>query len=311
VTLDKSYSYTSSKIYSFNRWACVGESSIFSDPFYSPGSDIIAINNTLTAGMIKADLAGNLTKENVDLLNTAMLDIVYPDQISYTRESYHTFGNTQVASAKFYWDTTYYWSLFAHPFLNGHFSDIGFVEEYVETIIKFSRLNRKVQQLFKLWANKTTSKATFEFCDLARKYVFVNSAIELLTEPGRKEFVDFAQNKHERFEKMANALYIYANRQFDLNPNELGSEYDQDLVKLDNPLTKYTEKELSKEMNMFKEFFEPLSLSERIKIRYMQFVANIDKGAFLYSVRGFYIRNFVHKRKRIQLQGMLRLIFAD
>ena len=43
----KDYSYSSERVFSKDRWACTGEAALFADPFYSPGTDLIAVANTL------------------------------------------------------------------------------------------------------------------------------------------------------------------------------------------------------------------------------------------------------------------------
>ena len=307
----KNYSYSSAQVFSENRWTCVGEAGVFSDPFYSPGSDLIGITNTFTTSLIKADFDGNLKKEDVDLLNHTLLEVLYPDQISYFRESYAVFGNTQVAAAKFYWDTTYYWSLYAHTFKNGHFQDFNFIKEYADILVKFSKLNRSVQQLFRVWAEESTSENQFAFCDLSRKHFFIKSAINLLTLQDKDLFNANLLQKYDQFEKMANALFVYAQKQTDLSVVERYSEYDQNLGGSESSLKKYTEKEVEKEMNLFVEFFEPLSSSERAKIRFIDYVSRIWKGSYLYFVRGTYIRFFVNKREKAGLPGVLRFIYAD
>ena len=119
----KNYSYGSKQLFSENSWSCVGEAGIFSDPFYSPGSDMIAITNTFTANLISADIEGTLDSSKVNQLNDFILKTMFPDQLSYYTGGYHTFGNTQVASTKFLWDTLYYWRVYAHAFMNGIFDD--------------------------------------------------------------------------------------------------------------------------------------------------------------------------------------------
>ena len=307
----KNYSYTSSQVFSENRWTCVGEAAIFSDPFYSPGSDLIALTNTFTMNLIKADFEGNLKKENVDLLNHTLLEVLYPDQISFFRENYSTFGNTQVASAKFYWDTTYYWSLYAHTFKNGHFEDFEFIKKYVVILEKFSKLNRSVQRLFRVWAKESKSNEQYAFCDLSRKHFFIKSAISLLTIQGAGQFNANLLQKYDQFEKMANALLVYAQKSNDLNGMEDYSEYDQDLTGSESLLKKFSERDVQKEMNFFKEFFEPLSSSERSKIRFIDYVSRIWKGSYLYFVRATYIKLLVNKRKKAGMPGVLRFIYAD
>src|SRR3546814_14439641 len=41
-----------------NRWALTGEAGLFLDPFYSPGSDFIAIPNTYICDLLARDRAG-------------------------------------------------------------------------------------------------------------------------------------------------------------------------------------------------------------------------------------------------------------
>jgi hypothetical protein len=44
--------------FSAERWCLVGEAGAFADPFYSPGSDYIAIGNTFATDLIARDLDG-------------------------------------------------------------------------------------------------------------------------------------------------------------------------------------------------------------------------------------------------------------
>ena len=54
----KDYSYSCETAFSADRWSMVGEACAFLDPFYSPGSDYIAMGNTLTCDLIVKDLDG-------------------------------------------------------------------------------------------------------------------------------------------------------------------------------------------------------------------------------------------------------------
>ena len=51
----KHYSHHSKKLYSTDRWAVTGDSGVFLDPFYSPGTDFIAISNTFITDLITRD----------------------------------------------------------------------------------------------------------------------------------------------------------------------------------------------------------------------------------------------------------------
>ena len=54
----KRFSYDCKQIFSEQRWALAGEAGRFLDPFYSPGSDFIAIGNTYITELVARDFAG-------------------------------------------------------------------------------------------------------------------------------------------------------------------------------------------------------------------------------------------------------------
>ncbi len=309
----KNYSYSSSQVFSEHRWACTGEAGIFSDPFYSPGSDLISICNTLITNLIRADLDGKFSKSQVDLLNDTFLQVINNDLITYFRDSYHVFGNTQVASAKFLWDTTYYWSVYAHTFMNGYFSDMEFVKEYAEVVKRFSKVNKKVQQLFRVWAQNTQSEKNYEFCDLARKFFFIKSAVELLTTPEKKDYNKFLLSKLKTFDKLAHALYFLAKRQVPeavLNTGMANLDYETPYNAAVDFIS-YTESDVKNELSVFKEFFGPYSKKEEAKIQFATKVSRIRNGAFLYFVRKVYLEYCVKMKDRVHLQFMLRSMYAD
>src|SRR5690606_37522174 len=54
----RNFSYSATQLFSTRRWAITGEAGVFLDPFYSPGSDFIAIANTYICDLIARDAAG-------------------------------------------------------------------------------------------------------------------------------------------------------------------------------------------------------------------------------------------------------------
>ena len=51
------FSYDCKQVFSGDRWALTGEAGLFLDPFYSPGSDFIAMSNTFISDLIEKDRA--------------------------------------------------------------------------------------------------------------------------------------------------------------------------------------------------------------------------------------------------------------
>ena len=52
------YAHGWTRVFSSDRWALVGEAGVFTDPFYSPGSDFIAIGNDYVTDLILRDARG-------------------------------------------------------------------------------------------------------------------------------------------------------------------------------------------------------------------------------------------------------------
>ena len=46
-------------MYSPDRWALIGEAGLFTDPFYSPGSDFIAMGNDYVVDLVRRERNGD------------------------------------------------------------------------------------------------------------------------------------------------------------------------------------------------------------------------------------------------------------
>jgi flavin-dependent dehydrogenase len=276
----KNYSYGSEQLFSEKGWSCVGEAGIFSDPFYSPGSDMIAITNTFTSNLIREDVNGKLSSEKVNQLNDFILKNMFPDQLNYYVEGYHTFGNTQVAASKFLWDTLYYWRVYAHAFMTGIYADFDKLKVFKQHVRRFAKLNRSMQKRFKELADKTPSQNNFDYTDLARKEMFIESAISLLTKPSDTNYETHLQKQFQFLSELQKSLE----------------------AELKNSKTERTP---------FADFFGQLSGKAKLQNRYNRLVSRIGNGFFLYAVRDVYVNMIVRGRQHVHLSGMLRFLFPD
>ena len=277
----KNYSYGSEQLFSENGWSCVGEAGIFSDPFYSPGSDIIAISNTFTCNLIREDIKQDLTAEKVNQLNDFILKRMFPDQLSYYTWGYHTFGNTRIAASKFLWDTLYYWRVYAHAFMTGVFADFEKLSVFENHMRQFRELNRSMQDEFGSLAQKTSGEA-FQHVDLARKKAFIESAINLLTKPSESNFENHLQEQIKFLQKLKTSFQ-----------QELESAL---------PSNSFTP---------FADLFGNLSNSAKLKNRYNRFIAGIGNGVFLFAVRDTYINLAVRGKQRVHFGFLLRILYPD
>jgi len=161
----RNYSYSSKQIYSEDRWACTGEAALFPDPFYSPGSNLIGMSNSILTKLITDDMeTGIVPGERVRFYNQFVISqnewFIYDIQSSYAY-----FGNPQVESLSYIWDIIVGWTISAPQLFNLIFLDEHKFRSVRETIQSFSILSVKVRQLFLEWAELSNGTFGFQFID--------------------------------------------------------------------------------------------------------------------------------------------------
>ena len=92
------------------RWATVGDSSAFADPFYSPGSDFIATANDLIADLVRRDLAGEDVEE-MGRLYDRFMQYRFDTTLVIYEGMYPVFGSFELYEAKVFFDTACYYNL--------------------------------------------------------------------------------------------------------------------------------------------------------------------------------------------------------
>lgn len=118
----KEYSYTSQRVFSQDRWACVGEAAVFADPFYSPGTDLIAIANTMASDLIQRDLAGDHDADRVDRYSAHLIGL--NDRLTRAiQHGYNYLGDELVSLARGIWDYSSAWGHLCPQVFNRTFTD--------------------------------------------------------------------------------------------------------------------------------------------------------------------------------------------
>jgi flavin-dependent dehydrogenase len=144
------FAYGCKQVYSPDRWALTGEAAAFADPFYSPGSDYIALGNGCITDLVLRDLAGEPIEERVKQFNDMFLESFNWVLTFYTRQ-YEVWGNPQVMSAKLSWDFLVYWGLKAVRFVHGVWHDPEFMAEVRDDLVRGHQLNARMQEFFREW----------------------------------------------------------------------------------------------------------------------------------------------------------------
>jgi flavin-dependent dehydrogenase len=164
----KHFAHASGETFSTDRWAVTGESGLFADPFYSPGSDYISMANTLTADLIQRDLKGEdiffRTKFYAQVFRA-----LYDNWMPIYKNMYPLWGRTQVMVAKIFWDWGAYWSINTLFFTNDGLTDLELLKQVTagpkSILQKYGELSRQMQQLFYDWGPYDTADITDRYTD--------------------------------------------------------------------------------------------------------------------------------------------------
>jgi flavin-dependent dehydrogenase len=145
------------QVFSADRWALTGEAGVFLDPFYSPGSDFIAISNTLICELIEKDRAGKPFAAYADIYQQLYFGF-FENTMTLYRGQYPLFGDAQVMPVKVIWDYTYYWSLLAPLFCGGKLTEVALLGMLRPQFERGRDLNLAMQGLLRAWgeANRAT-----------------------------------------------------------------------------------------------------------------------------------------------------------
>ncbi len=146
----RDYSYASARVFSADRWALTGEAGPFLDPFYSPGTDFIAIANTYICLLVKRDLAGQHLAPYARLYERLFLSF-YENTLSLFRDQYPLMGNAQVLPVKVIWDYSYYWGVLCQLVFQQRLGDTHLYADLAGELETVRVLNERMQRFFRRW----------------------------------------------------------------------------------------------------------------------------------------------------------------
>jgi flavin-dependent dehydrogenase len=151
------FSYDCEQVFSAQRWALAGEAGRFLDPFYSPGSDFIAIGNTYTTELITRDLAG-LPLATHTAIYEQIFRSFYDSTLTLYVDQYALFGDPEVLPIKVIWDYTYYWSVLAPMFFATRLTDMGALSHLRDDLAACQKLNVAVQTYLRAWGQLSAKR---------------------------------------------------------------------------------------------------------------------------------------------------------
>jgi hypothetical protein len=144
------FAHGCAQVVSGDRWALVGEAGVFTDPFYSPGSDFIAIGNDYATDLIVRESRGEDIRARADTYNTTYLRL-FEAFIRLYDGQYPIMGSAQVMTAKVSWDNACYWAVTALLFFKRRLREPEFMASIDPLMRRFFVLHARMQQFFTAW----------------------------------------------------------------------------------------------------------------------------------------------------------------
>jgi flavin-dependent dehydrogenase len=197
------FAFGCERLISPDGWSLVGEAGAFADPFYSPGSDIIAYGNTFTADLIVRSLSGEDVSERAEYFNDFLMRTFERTIVSYEDE-YELFGNPLVMGAKLTWD-----AIVNHIFptllvIAQRLADLDLLRAVEPDIDRAYRLHERMQRLFRDWHQQERQPWEGEMVQVVAVKPFIQSTVDVA-----EEYDDESKIK-TTFTRYADALEAFA-----------------------------------------------------------------------------------------------------
>jgi len=144
------FSYSCEKVFSAERWALSGEAGAFLDPFYSPGSDYIAMGNTFITDIVTRELDGEDVRERIDAHNELYLG-AFETHLTFYEGQYVFWGNPAVMGAKITANNILYWGANALLFFKRKLTDLEFMSAVRPDVERIWAVVRRLEPLFRQW----------------------------------------------------------------------------------------------------------------------------------------------------------------
>lgn len=248
----KHYAHNSGRIYSAEKWAVTGESGAFLDPFYSPGTDFISMNNTWLTDLIIRDMNGESIELHASVYEKTHLAL-FDSWIPVYQNKYQLMGSTQIMVIKIFWDWAIYWGIPCLLFTNKGYTNLSVLKRLFSNDEsagrRFGALNNQMQKVFLEWLPYDTGDFTERYIDpfdiqFLREF---HKGIEEQFSP--RELITKIEENLEKLEKIAAEIFRLISNQVHGTPMDISVDpYTMQLFPEENQSLK-TSIAPDKEMN--------------------------------------------------------------
>jgi flavin-dependent dehydrogenase len=203
--------YGTRRYFSTDRWGLTGEAGSFADPFYSPGSDYIALENDFITDLIGRDVTEAPSEDfttRVDLYERFMT-FRHEAVMRLYRGLYQILGSYEALRLKWDFDISMYYNLWVDPYMRDRHLDPDYLRlqlrespHVLQALANFGELFRKVELELK-------ARGDFYRANLGR-YTEPLSAIDFVHDVGT------SRSREEVLQQVARTFNSIRDRALDL-----------------------------------------------------------------------------------------------
>jgi flavin-dependent dehydrogenase len=210
----KRFSYGCKKVFSGSeRWALTGEAGLFLDPFYSPGSDFIAIANTYITELIATDRAKGATAIKADIFEQIYFSL-YENMLTLYTGQYKLFGDPEVMPVKVIWDYTYYWGVMCQLFFQNKLIDVATMARMRGKLANIQKINQEMQAFLLAWHEVSEQRNPPQMLDQASLPWFAKLNKGLRDELTHDEFLQRMDDNLKQLDSLASEIVLTALRDY-------------------------------------------------------------------------------------------------
>jgi flavin-dependent dehydrogenase len=210
----KRFSYGCKKVFSgTDRWATTGEAGLFLDPFYSPGSDFIAISNTYITELIAIDRTGGATSMMAEIYEQIYFSL-YQNMLTLYTDQYRIFGDPEVMPVKVIWDYTYYWGVMCQLFFQNKLIDVSCMARMRTKLAAIQTINSEMQLYLRSWNLISAKRNLEQMLDQANLPWFAQLNKELRDDLSAIEFMERMDKQLLQLHALASEIVTVSQRDY-------------------------------------------------------------------------------------------------
>jgi flavin-dependent dehydrogenase len=218
----KRFSYGCKKVFSGSgRWALTGEAGLFLDPFYSPGSDFIAISNTYITELIAIDQSQGATSMMAEIYEQIYFSL-YQNMLTLYTHQYKIFGDPEVMPVKVIWDYTYYWGVMCQLFFQNKLIDVSCMARMRTKLAAIQTINSEMQLYLRKWNLISAKRNLPQMLDQANLPWFAQLNKELRDDLTDAQFMHRMDDQLLQLHALASEIVVASQQDYpDLQANAL------------------------------------------------------------------------------------------